>query len=61
MQYMGGKFRQSKAIVEVLRPYVTTDTIYVEPFCGGLNSAARIAKDLKPKKWYLTMRINHWC
>lgn len=50
MQYMGGKFRQSKVIVEVLRPYITPDTVYVEPFCGGLNSAARIAKDLKPKK-----------
>lgn len=45
---MGGKFRQSKAIVEVLRPYITPDTIYVEPFCGGMWSAARVAKELKP-------------
>lgn len=48
MRYMGGKFRQSKAIVEVLRPYVTPDTVYVEPFCGGMWSAARVAKELKP-------------
>lgn len=48
MWYMGGKFRQSKAIVEVLRPYVTPNTVYVEPFCGGMWSAARVAKQLKP-------------
>lgn len=48
MQYMGGKFRQSKAIVEVLRPYVNPNTVYVEPFCGGMWSAARVAKELKP-------------
>ena len=48
MWYMGGKFRQSKAIVEVLRPYITPDTVYVEPFCGGMWSAARVAKELKP-------------
>lgn len=28
MRYMGGKFRQSKAIVEVLRPYINNDTVY---------------------------------
>ena len=50
MRYMGGKFRQSKAIVEVLRPYITPDTIYVEPFCGGMWSAARVARELKPKE-----------
>lgn len=48
MRYMGGKFRQSKAIVEVLRPYIDPNTVYVEPFCGGMWSAARVAKELKP-------------
>lgn len=48
MWYMGGKFRQSKAIVKVLRPYIAPDTVYVEPFCGGMWSAARVAKELKP-------------
>lgn len=48
MRYMGGKFRQSKAIVEVLKPYITPDTVYVEPFCGGMWSAARVAKELHP-------------
>jgi len=49
MRYMGGKFRQSKAICQVLKPHITSETIYVEPFCGGLNSAARVAKDLSPR------------
>lgn len=53
MWYMGGKFRQSKQIVEMLRPYFNGNTIYVEPFCGGLWSAARIAKELKPNKMIL--------
>lgn len=48
MRYMGGKFRQSKAIVEVLRPYITSDTVYVEPFCGGMWSATRVVKELHP-------------
>lgn len=53
MQYMGGKFRQSKAIVEVLKPYITPDTVYVEPFCGGMWSAARVARELHPKEMIL--------
>lgn len=53
MQYMGGKFRQSKAICQVLKPYVTSETTYVEPFCGGLWSAARVAKELHPGKMIL--------
>ena len=53
MWYMGGKFRQSKAIVEVLKPYVTPDTVYVEPFCGGMWSAARVARELHPKEMIL--------
>lgn len=48
MWYMGGKCRQSKAIVEVLRPHVDHDTVYVEPFAGGMWSAARVAKELRP-------------
>lgn len=50
---MGGKFRQSKAIVEVLRHHVTSDTIYVEPFCGGMWSAARVARELHPRRMIL--------
>lgn len=49
MRYMGGKFRQSKAICEVLKPYMTPDTVYVEPFCGGMWSAVRVAEELHPK------------
>lgn len=48
MWYMGGKFRQSKAICQILKPYIKSDTVYVEPFCGGLWSAARVAKELEP-------------
>lgn len=53
MRYMGGKFRQSKAICQVLKPYITSETIYVEPFCGGLWSAARVAEELHPGKMVL--------
>lgn len=50
MRYMGGKFRQSKAIVEVLRPFFNENTVYVEPFCGGMWSATRVIKELRPKE-----------
>lgn len=53
MWYMGGKFRQSKAICQVLKPYVTPDATYVEPFCGGMWSASRVAKELHPGKMIL--------
>jgi len=53
MRYMGGKFRQSRAICEVLKPYIDPDTIYVEPFCGGMWSAARVAKEFKPGRMIL--------
>ena len=41
MRYMGGKFRQSKAIKE----HITKrhhDFHYVEPFCGALGSAEKV-------------------
>lgn len=53
MRYMGGKFRQSKAICQILKPFINEDTIYVEPFCGGMWSAARIARELHPKEMIL--------
>lgn len=53
MRYMGGKFRQSKAICQVLKPFVNEDTVYVEPFCGGMWSAARVARELHPKRMIL--------
>lgn len=48
MRYMGGKFRQSKAIVECLRPVVNPETVYVEPFCGAMWSATRVIRELHP-------------
>lgn len=53
MWYMGGKFRQSKAICQTLKPYVNSGVTYVEPFCGGMWSAARVARELRPKKMVL--------
>lgn len=53
MQYMGGKFRQSRAICQMLKPHITPETVYVEPFCGGMWSAARVAKELHPKTMIL--------
>lgn len=48
MRYMGGKFRQSRGIVQCLRPYAEDGFTYVEPFCGGMWSAARVCQDLRP-------------
>lgn len=48
MRYMGGKFRQSRGIVQCLRPYTKPGFTYVEPFCGGMWSAARVCRDLRP-------------
>lgn len=48
MQYMGGKYRQSRGIVECIRPYAEDGFTYVEPFCGGMWSAARVCMDLHP-------------
>ena len=53
MRYMGGKFRQSKAICQILKPHINEETIYVEPFCGGMWSAVRVARELYPKKMIL--------
>lgn len=49
MWYMGGKFRQSKAICQILKPYINSNTVYVEPFCGGMWSASRVIHELKPR------------
>lgn len=45
---MGGKYRQSRGIVECIRPYAEDGFTYVEPFCGGMWSAARVCGDLHP-------------
>ena len=45
---MGGKYRQSRGIVECIRPYAESGFTYVEPFCGGMWSAARVCRDLHP-------------
>lgn len=50
MRYMGGKFRQSKAIVQCLRPYINSNTVYVEPFCGAMWSACRVINELHPNQ-----------
>ena len=54
MWYMGGKYRQSRAIVECLRPYAEDGFTYVEPFCGGMWSAARVCRDLRPGRVILS-------
>lgn len=48
MRYMGGNCRQSRGIVECIRPYAEDGFTYVEPFCGGMWSAARVCGDLHP-------------
>lgn len=48
MWYMGGKFRQRRAIADALRPYIDGDTTYVEPFLGGAWSFSKVLEDLRP-------------
>lgn len=43
MNYLGGKFRQGKKIAEVIRRTLRSDQWYVEPFCGALGVASRVA------------------
>ena len=40
MRYLGGKTKNSKAITEILKQH--KDMVFFEPFCGGLNIAARM-------------------
>jgi len=40
---MGGKFRQGKIIAEFAHRVLTSDKVYVEPFCGALGSASQVA------------------
>lgn len=42
MRYMGGKHRQSKAILDVLSKAHPKGTVYVEPFCGAMGSAEKL-------------------
>ena len=65
MRYMGGKFRQSKYIVKVLKDLgCNKDSTYVEPFCGAMWSASAVARDIKPNKLILSdinqYVINMW-
>ena len=48
MWYMGGKFRQRRAIPDALKPYIDGSTTYVEPFLGGGWSFAHVIETLKP-------------
>jgi DNA adenine methylase len=49
MRYMGGKFRQRRAIADALRPYINGETTYVEPFLGGGWSFAHVIETCKPR------------
>ena len=41
MRYMGGKYRQSKALAEVVGKLIQPGMEYYEPFCGAMGSAMR--------------------
>jgi DNA adenine methylase len=56
MQYLGGKFRIAKPIADYINNYSCIYDIYVEPFCGAVNVASRVAiknKLLNDKHPYL--------
>ncbi len=42
MKYMGSKSRIAKHIAPFILEHLTTDTVYVEPFAGGMNMASYI-------------------
>lgn len=48
MQYMGGKYRQSRAIADYVRSVSEGGFVYAEPFCGSLSSASRVVGELRP-------------
>ena len=48
MHYMGGKHRQSKDIVRVLKERHGSGFKYCEPFCGSMSSSVRVMKELNP-------------
>lgn len=45
MNYMGGKYRQGPKIAQHIRKVLHDDQWYVEPFCGALGVASRVAHD----------------
>lgn len=45
MNYMGGKFRQGKAIATTIKPHLSSEITYVEPFCGAMGSAFRVVPE----------------
>ena len=65
MRYMGGKFRQSAKIVEIIGKENGTNFKYCEPFAGAMWSAVAVIKKLKPAEVILS-DINRplmllWC
>lgn len=43
MNYLGGKFRQGRRIAEIIQPHLDGADAYIEPFCGAMGSASRVA------------------
>lgn len=44
MNYLGGKFRQGPAIARFIHKNLRASDMYVEPFCGALGAAWRVAE-----------------
>lgn len=53
MQYLGGKCRQSKAIVQAVVDLYPNFSCYVEPFCGAMWSACAMIRRFPDRKFYL--------
>ncbi len=54
MWYLGGKHRQSKAIVAAVRDLYPDFAHYVEPFCGALGSASAMAAQFPDRHFILS-------
>lgn len=59
MNYMGGKHRQGPIIAKIIRE-VLDDQWYVEPFCGALGVASRVAHDKMILSDISAPLINMW-
>lgn len=54
MRYLGGKFRQSKAIVAAVETIDPDFEVYVEPFCGAMWSATAMIKRFPERRYYFS-------
>jgi DNA adenine methylase len=53
MNYLGGKWRQRRIIVEMIKKTHPDFKVYVEPFCGAMWSATAVMKEFPGRRYVL--------